>query len=880
MSQFLATFILFVLPIITKSDYYYVNKILPWSDARQYCQAECNSDLVSIHSNTQFNEIISNSIPEKINSNWVWIGLKNNEWTDQISPNYYNWQSSQPESITDCVVMTAHKSYQWETEICSKGNTFICNSCHHNIADISPSYHINPNILTWKNATSYCKNHCNSNLASIHNERDNVYAKYLATNGLKLHTSGYSPNVSIGLFKLQSASEWEWSDGSIFDYGNNYKPGEFLVRPYPWTDKLLTDNTDEKCVRMRSDENYEFQESNCSDSAISRFMCDSCDSKLNKYIVVNTKMEYSQANVYCKTEFGMSLASIHSMSDYNEAKYLCELNNNGDCYIGLTWTSSTYEYDDNTQFDFGNDLNMYPWSTQITHINGDQVLLCEEDEYKWKPVHATLETHTFICNMPSQFCNGNDWSVFGDYGWTFDATNNCNVKYSNNGAIIMTNKQFMNTNGELLIELIYSATNILNSDSSAGIMLFNMQSDCDYYYISITPGINSKLALGKVNNGIYDILTMNNTITFQLGVSYVLRATVINTNTFKIYVNNNLMIEYTDISNTNSNILSGYIGIMNRNLDSIFRSLHISGSEWIYDNINLNTCNIPQYNTKSPTKEPTISPANIPTHIPSIYPSINPSFQPTEFPSFDPTKFPSFEPTYIPTTEPTYQPTYKPINYESGSVDDHISTTIMSTKQHDTQNINKHNHLFLYIIYILVGIVICFLMGVCILIIYVKKNKLNVEMNKENVEKRLELEGTKPEPIKIKITKRQLTTEDSMEQMYGENEYNDEIITITAGETPITATATSTGNTDENQDILNESDSDSDSDSDIENDYINQMYKKPTIGKITQGFSQGYSNVNSRNDNKMILNNDYSESDDNMYINNTFVKETKTSGEM
>eukprot|EP01084_Bolivina_argentea_P265700 450469_1 len=736
MSQFLATFILFVLPIITKSDYYYVNKILPWSDARQYCQAECNSDLVSIHSNTQFNEIISNSIPEKINSNWVWIGLKNNEWTDQISPNYYNWQSSQPESITDCVVMTAHKSYQWETEICSKGNTFICNSCHHNIADISPSYHINPNILTWKNATSYCKNHCNSNLASIHNERDNVYAKYLATNGLKLHTSGYSPNVSIGLFKLQSASEWEWSDGSIFDYGNNYKPGEFLVRPYPWTDKLLTDNTDEKCVRMRSDENYEFQESNCSDSAISRFMCDSCDSKLNKYIVVNTKMEYSQANVYCKTEFGMSLASIHSMSDYNEAKYLCELNNNGDCYIGLTWTSSTYEYDDNTQFDFGNDLNMYPWSTQITHINGDQVLLCEEDEYKWKPVHATLETHTFICNMPSQFCNGNDWSVFGDYGWTFDATNNCNVKYSNNGAIIMTNKQFMNTNGELLIELIYSATNILNSDSSAGIMLFNMQSDCDYYYISITPGINSKLALGKVNNGIYDILTMNNTITFQLGVSYVLRATVINTNTFKIYVNNNLMIEYTDISNTNSNILSGYIGIMNRNLDSIFRSLHISGSEWIYDNINLNTCNIPQYNTKTPTKEPTISPANIPTHIPSIYPSINPS----QYPSLYPSQYPSFEPTYIPTTQPiftpTYQPTFKPIHFEIGSVDHQILTTIISIKQ----SLNQHNSSDNWILWLTISLVLSSLCIVVGVILYKRRNKTK---SKNSITKNVEMEISK-----------------------------------------------------------------------------------------------------------------------------------------
>eukprot|EP01084_Bolivina_argentea_P052784 96925_1 len=144
--------------------------------------------------------------------------------------------------------MTVHKNYQWETEICSKGNTFICTSCHHNIAGISPSYHVNPNILTWNKAQSYCENHCNSNLASIHNERDNVYAKYLANNGHKLfyNTYGYTINVSIGLFKPQSASEWEWIDLSVFDYGNNYKPGEYLVRPYPWTDKLSTDN-DEKC---------------------------------------------------------------------------------------------------------------------------------------------------------------------------------------------------------------------------------------------------------------------------------------------------------------------------------------------------------------------------------------------------------------------------------------------------------------------------------------------------------------------------------------------------------------------------------------------------------------------------------------------------------
>lgn len=221
-------------------------------------------------------------------------------------------------------------------------------------------------------------------------------------------------------------------------------------------------------------------------------------------------------------------------------------------------------------------------------------------------------------------------------------------------------------------------------------MLFNMISECDYYYISITPGSDSKLSLGKVhNNGIYHVLAVNDTKTFDFDtgtnhISYILRVNVINGDGFRIYINDILMIEYIDItSSVNGGVLSGYIGIMNKNLNTIFRSLHISGSEWIYDSVSLNICNIPQYQTLSPTKEPTYNPTVYPTYIPSVYPTNIPTniptISPTKYPTLTTTNIPSMEPTYYPTTEPTIEPTNhpttNPIELESGSVDEDISTT-------------------------------------------------------------------------------------------------------------------------------------------------------------------------------------------------------------
>eukprot|EP01083_Nonionella_stella_P233298 822149_1 len=79
---------------------------------------------------------------------------------------------------------------------------------------ITASYYISYNSFTWTNAESFCQNHCNSNLASIHSDPELSAIQQLTNDSL------ISTNLWIGLFE-NSSGHYHWSDNTPFDYGSD-----------------------------------------------------------------------------------------------------------------------------------------------------------------------------------------------------------------------------------------------------------------------------------------------------------------------------------------------------------------------------------------------------------------------------------------------------------------------------------------------------------------------------------------------------------------------------------------------------------------------------------------------------------------------------------
>ena len=124
----------------------------------------------------------------------------------------------------------------------------------------------------------------------------------------------------------------------------------------------MSDFDDENnCVQLSTLNTYQWSITDC--NILSRFICNSCDNKLNKYIgITDTDLYWIDSEDYCVNTLGTNLASLHSERDFQESLNVCD---DSYCHIGLNDRDNEmqFEWTDETTFDYASDISgaVYPW---------------------------------------------------------------------------------------------------------------------------------------------------------------------------------------------------------------------------------------------------------------------------------------------------------------------------------------------------------------------------------------------------------------------------------------------------------------------------------------------------------------------------------------
>eukprot|EP01084_Bolivina_argentea_P016704 31222_1 len=610
---------------------------------------------------------------------------------------------------------------------------------------ITCSMHLSPNKMTYDEASNFCQNHCGSTL-SVNPEPggEETFALLLAQ---------YSFNMDIGDTDIWTGfhydttnNDWRWPDGSTYGSFTPTQTNDYCGK------LVITTNS----VTMT--------ETLCSERH--RFFCEHCNSVISKYIILRADIgvtnTWDDAQTYCNTQYGTSLISIHSLSDFNAAKLLANFDTGRSTWFGLRGPKPNFDYDqsDGTEWDYGTVITPlpaeFPWANNQPDGNGlDECgTLWYSRQYQWDDENCA-EIKNFLCFIPSELCNHHGfWQYINGNGGNLQY-NECELQGISNTITneytyaILNNIQYINNNGPVIIELTFSIQNEYNNDHNIGIM-FDVKSQFNYWFAGIEFNYNSGVVLTiyhRINNiksSSYTLSISSSKLTLLFNTYYILIATLSNSD-ISVTLNGLASGDILTVSNTYQFAVltdgisglkySGFIGIAIHNVQFTAKMLYVSGTSINISPFTETPTNMPSVTpTKSPSKYPTettIQPSNSPTKFPSQFPSKSPSKNPSKFPSKSPSKFPSKNPsknpseipTQFPTKFPTNMPTVSPIISDEGVVND-MKTTFKSGLNDDFSNDDTMSIFSLqYIIFAVV--ILCLICIVIALAIKISKNNKN-----------------------------------------------------------------------------------------------------------------------------------------------------------
>ncbi|KAG9274682.1 macrophage mannose receptor 1-like [Astyanax mexicanus] len=165
----------------------------------------------------------------------------------------------------------------------------------------------------WDDAQQYCST-VFTDLATIDSQEE--------MDNLKVALNGAAGNFWIGLKqKVDNTDSWIWSDG-IDDSYNNWTPGQ--------PDSLNS----EKCVMLRSVDEYKWHNADCSIQNL--FIC---YKDLVPLVLITAKKTWREALSYCR-ENHVDLVSVHTEEIQRRVEAVIKVASTDNVWVGLRHTCS------------------------------------------------------------------------------------------------------------------------------------------------------------------------------------------------------------------------------------------------------------------------------------------------------------------------------------------------------------------------------------------------------------------------------------------------------------------------------------------------------------------------------------------------------------
>ena len=535
------------------------------------------------------------------------------------------------------------------------------------------SYWISENRLSWNRSLNYCRSICDSDLASFRDESDYQQAldlisnsSYLKiTNGMGAYAWQRYHDIWIGLNDITQEGHFQWSDNSSFHFGNDTSGAV-----YPWAHSASNEPNNggsvdetENCVGLwqRGDFVVGWNDYNC--EGMRRFMCNSCEGVLDKYILYHLddeKRAWNESQDKCMEYLDTSLASIHNMDDNAITYSLCASTQMEVCWIGLKRINDTdmFEWSDDTAWNYGTDISggVYPWGINNEPNNSDGREDCIEinhriypSDCKWNDRMCHL-WRNYICNKPSELCYQQQWSIIQQKGEI--SYESCIMKIDGSAVALITNKKWSRKNifdAGLKIEYTFKIEQSASTSDygEVGIVIYGYNgNECNFISFGLVVQDSAitfkvtRLVEGAYENQIIDIIQQISMHYYELLIvckQLNLVDVKCDISLDGIIISPNISIADSDQGFVNDD---KYIGVLNENLKITAKALFVSGTPEFVHTPNIDQCTMP------PTSNPTIEPT---------------TFDPSADPTSEPT-IPTMPSTMIPTIRPSAFPTPSPLN--------------------------------------------------------------------------------------------------------------------------------------------------------------------------------------------------------------------------
>ena len=448
-----------------------------FDEANNYCLSNYGTTLASIHSSSDQADIVEIfNIITYDQSNSVWIGATNIqgstnfEWLDGTPVDYTSWYPNEPNSDSvSCGDLRFKWNGLWNDRRC--GNTlmaFICN--RPNVEIITNNYigvYSHSETYTFTQANAYCSDTYGTTLASILNEDE-------WNEALGIFMAFDNSSLWIGLNDESSEGNFKWVDG----FSSSYIYNEAWYDNEPNSES----NNVEDCVEMRSNFDGYWNDQDCGTSQ-NGFICNQpiLTYSDGHYIGVNFHhtdgdyLAYDDANNYCNTHYGTTLATQMSDNDINGDERNNELVNvfnsllitNNMAWIGLSdsITEGVYQWIDGSQ----TTVSQYDSHWRANQPKGDSTSLSKDCVYLngddsidddinigFSTTNCLIEyQYAFICNNKYNIVRYNNYigvtlhNSISDqldfFDW-YTAENYCNTHFGTNLASVHSTDEFDDLN--------------------------------------------------------------------------------------------------------------------------------------------------------------------------------------------------------------------------------------------------------------------------------------------------------------------------------------------------------------------------------------------------------------------------------------------------